>query len=510
MFAIGLVTAADAQTVKWSIKPSSSALSSYGSLIKHQKGGKIGLQKMDGSEVLPVVYDSITFFKNSYALALQYVGGRYLIKAIVREGDYDVTEVAEEIYATKYDFFSEGKLCVSNVSKMQGFLGTDGNLVIPCNYKYVHPFSEGLASVTLETKRGKQNVYYINSVMNEINVEPGNGEVIFGSTFSGGRAIVYTIQRNGYIINEKGREIQRYKPSVESAYASAKKSNDYTIEGIGAAVLKNGNNTKQDIGYEVISENGKYGYQYNGQVLLPAQLDEAGPFCGGYALVKMNGQDGMLRRIDGNFSGKFESGMLTVSHGRAAKAFYQLNIPADLSRQNITLKVYDENKKMIPYSFVSETETTRTFSIEPEVSERQQQKKYDIYVYSDGLLLWNNNVTLAFNHIREESDVKTEIKKPADFKITGLTRLRKRADENDNFPYSVTVRNYGDVNGIASVRLLVDGKSVAENKMSIKAGSSSKTTLSFKVTKERYAKVSVVLGNGKGMVLENEHLLPIY
>lgn len=506
-----------AQTVKWAVKPTSAALSNYGNLIKFQTGGKLGLKDLDGEEVLKAEYDSITQFKNGYALALQRRANRYQIKAIIREGDNDITEVAEVLYATKYDFFSEEKICVSNEAKYQGFMGTDGNLAIPCNYKTVHPFSEGLASVTLEGKNDRRNVYYINSNMNEISVEPGNGEVIFGSTFSGGKAVVYTLQRKGYIINERGREVQRYKPSVEQALASAKKTHDYSIQGTGVSMQIDNKNAKEDVDYSVFSEGGKYGYKYKGNVILPAQLDMATPFRENYAIVKMNGQDGMLQHVDGTFSGKVETTTLTVKRGKAEKAFYKLSIPQALSGQNVLLKITDEQGKSIAYNLSDgSSDTEKMLSFTPTVANKESQKKYNFQVSCEGLYLWDNQITLNFTHPVEPVErnnaqpiAAAATKKKADFSIASFDQLRKRADQNDNFPVYVTVRNTGDVNGVVGVSLLVDGKKVAESSVSVKAGGTSRTTLSFKVLKERISKVSIQLSNGKTSTKDMK-LLPIY
>ena len=464
---------------------------------------------MRGQQVLSAQYDSITPFRGGYALALQSVGHRGQIKAIIREGDFDVTEVAEELYANKYSYFSEGKMCVSNAARQQGFLSTDGNLIIPCQYKAVHPFFEGLASVTYQSDSGKENVYYINESMNEISVEPGYGEVIFGSSFVNNQAVVFTINRRGYVINRNGRKLGRYRYSVEEAYQTARKSADYALaerskplEQEQTVVLPD------DPGYEVYEEGGNFGYRTTGgKIVVPAQFQKAEPFKGGYANVMMGNKTGVLRLIEnGSFSGTMEKTRVKVgSNGQAEKVSYEVTIPEGLKDASILLRVFDEKGSEQKNIVVRNASgTRRSFDFYPEVANGQTTARYDLYVgTSDGLLLWSNRADLAFERTREKIEQQDDLlaqRKPEGkprFKAAPPRSPRKKADQNDNFPVSVTISNTGDANGMVTVTLRVNNQDVGKQRVNVKAGSSSQATISFKVKKERLASlVEAILDNG--------------
>lgn len=515
--ALTMVLTIQGQTAVWSLRPSSAKLAVSKGMLTFRQNGKVGLIDPQGTEVLSAAYDSISPFIDGYALAFQQMGDRLRIRAIVSDGDYEVTDVAEELFATRFTFFSEGKACVSDGARRQGFLGTDGNLAIPCIYKSVHPFSEGLASVTLQLKSNKRNVYYINSDMNEISVEPGSGEVIFGSTFSGGNAVVYTINRRGYVINRRGRKVTTYNGSVEDANAKARRSPDYSLgntQSIGQQQVSSDMLFIHD-GYTVYEQGGLYGYMRNGQVVLPPQFDAAEPFRSGYAIVKYRGQDGILRMIDGQFAGHMEQQQLTVNDKVVPKACYQLTLPDELASQSIRLRIVDDANHELPYSQQMSIGSTRTFMFTPQLKGQETVHTYHIDVLSDGLLLWQDQAQLAFHHevatapAASRSSVSTthnthsSLPSPTTPKLRGPVfkagqphPLRKRADDDDNFPISVVVYNTGDSNGKVSLSLMVDGRKTATQQLSVKAGNSSRVTLTIKVDKERWANVRAVLSAG--------------
>lgn len=498
-----------AQTVQWSVRPDNM----NNRQIVFRSGFKVGLRDLNGKQVLDAQYDSITPFRGGYAIALQNVGRRGQIKAIIREGDFDVTEVAEELYANKYSYFSEGKMCVSNAYRQQGFLSTDGNIVIPCQYKTVHPFFEGLASVTYQSDNGKENVYYINESMNEISVEPGYGEVIFGSSFVNGQAVVYTINRKGYVINRRGRNLGRYRATVEEAYRDARKSQTYALSEFSKPLEQEQVvELPADQGYLVYEEGGNYGYKTtDGRIVAPAQFQKAEPFKGGYANVTLDGKEGVIRLIEnGSFSGMIEKNKFRVgSNGLVEAVHYQLTVPEELKDANIVLRVFDakgaEQKNVVA---LNTSGTTRTFDFYPVVEKGLQNGRFDLYVgTADKLFLWSSYVDLAFEHTKERIGRPSGIpdhdlaqNKPVGkprFKAAPPKNPRKKADQNDNFPVSIQIANTGDANGMVTVTLRVNNQDVGKQRVNVKAGSSSQATISFKVKKERLAAlVEAILDNG--------------
>ena len=103
----------NAQTVTWSTPPTYDSLEEYGTLYKIREHGKVGLADKTGKSIITAQYDSITPFYNYLALALMYESGKYAVKGIIDQQDFQISEVTGQYYITeKYPFFSEGKLVV--------------------------------------------------------------------------------------------------------------------------------------------------------------------------------------------------------------------------------------------------------------------------------------------------------------------------------------------------------------------------------------------------------------
>ena len=148
-----------AQTVQWAVRPTSAQLEGYGDLLKMRKNGKCGLIDHNNRTIVAAQYDSISPFRDGYALAMNYQGRQMKIEAVISEGDYELMPLTETLYATRYMWFSDGKMPVKGNGGW-GYLGTDGNVAIPCQFQAAHPFSEGFASVMIDDK-----AYYIDRNM---------------------------------------------------------------------------------------------------------------------------------------------------------------------------------------------------------------------------------------------------------------------------------------------------------------------------------------------------------
>ena len=285
-----------AQTVQWAVRPTSAQIENYGSLLKVKKGGKCGLVNLNEQEIVPVAYDSISPFRDGYALVMNKAGNQLRIEGLLSEGDNEMLVPTETVYATRYMWFSDGKMPVKGAGGW-GYLGTDGNMAIPCQFQFAYPFSEGYASVMLNDK-----AYYINRFMDYLPVEAGYGNLVFASTFSGQEAVVYSgdsYTPKGYVINRKGRILRQYK--VKPADLKINKD-DHSVGDKSQLYMQQVQQASVDNSYEVYQEDGLYGYKKNGAVVLPAQLDKAEPVRGEYANVQYKGQNGVLQFQEGSFS----------------------------------------------------------------------------------------------------------------------------------------------------------------------------------------------------------------
>ena len=91
----------DAQTVQWAVRPTSAQLEGYGDLYKVRKNGKCGLIDRHNKTIIPADYDSISSFRDGFALAMNRRGNQFKIEAVISDGDYDLQPLSEEVYATR-------------------------------------------------------------------------------------------------------------------------------------------------------------------------------------------------------------------------------------------------------------------------------------------------------------------------------------------------------------------------------------------------------------------------
>ena len=111
---IGAVSASS-QTVQWAVRPTSAQLEGYGRLLKVRKNGKIGLMDHNNREIVPAKFDSISPFRDGFALAMNRSGKQLRIEAVISDGDFEMQPLSETVYATRYMWFSDGKMPVKGM-----------------------------------------------------------------------------------------------------------------------------------------------------------------------------------------------------------------------------------------------------------------------------------------------------------------------------------------------------------------------------------------------------------
>ena len=99
------------QTVQWAIRPTSAQLEGYGQLIKVKNKGKVGLIDHNSRIIVPAKYDSISPFRDGFALALNSVGKQLKIEAVISERDFDIQPLSETVYATQYSWRRGNRPC---------------------------------------------------------------------------------------------------------------------------------------------------------------------------------------------------------------------------------------------------------------------------------------------------------------------------------------------------------------------------------------------------------------
>jgi len=506
------VSNADSQTVQWAVRPTSAKLEGYGNLVKLKEKGKVGMIDHNSRVIVPAKYDSISPFRDGYALALNSKNGQWKIEAVISEGDYDVQPLTETLYATQFVWFSEGKMPVKGAGGW-GYLGTDGNIAIPCQFQAAFPFSEGLASVMLDDR-----AYYINRNIDYLPVEAGYGNLLFASTFSGEEAVVYSangFNPKGFVINRKGRIVRPYK--VKSTELKVNKY-DHSVGNKEQNYKDQVLQMKEDGRYEIYKSNQLYGYKKGGIIVLPAQLEKAEPVRGNYANVRYKGQNGILRIVDGNFSHRMIKNNVEIIGTQVKKGSLLLSVPSALEDANLLLKMYDEDGKEMNTQSISNQGEQREYFFQPvELPAKSSSQKCKIEVWSDNLLLWSNMGEISYN-VKKESPNKVEVPHPEEPKLSiaylSLSKIKaksKRASPKNVFSVTVAVRNDGDLRGNATITLYVDDNQNGTKSVSVKGHGISDAIFNVSdIRKERYAKVKAVLkeGGGKKSSEANIHFMP--
>ena len=503
-----------AQTVQWAVRPTSAQLEGYGDLYKVRKNGKCGLIDRHNKTIIPADYDSISSFRDGFALAMNRQGNQFKIEAVISDGDYDLQPLSEEVYATRYAWFSEGKMPVKGVYGW-GYLGTDGNMVIPCQFQQAYPFSEGFASVKIDDK-----AYYINRNMEYLPIEAGYGDLVFGSTFAGNEAVVYSSNMKGYVINKRGRTVRPYKVKVDQLKIN---KHDHSVGDKTQMYEEQVRQMEEDNSFVVYRERGMYGYKKGDRIVLPAQLEGASPVHGDYANVRYKGQNGILHFVDGYFNLQMDNNTVSISNKEIVeKGSFKLNIPSALEDASIRLKMIDNSGKELFIQPNSSQGTLRSFSFQPiETPQVSETVNCNLEVWSDNLQLWKKTCEIKYNVATPTNDISVvdSVAKPtkpiiriASLSISTPRANSKRASPKNEFFVTVSVSNSGDARGNANVALFVDGGQVGNKTVSVRGHGTANAIFAITgVKKERYAKVKAILkNNGRTSQEASIHFLPFY
>ena len=335
-----LTLSGTAQTVSWLSRPEFLSVMPFSN--KLYKVNTYNYQAVvNGRGKTVTTADSITFLTNGYALALAQFGDRYLLKGIInREGGF--TQFRGEYYATEKSFFSEDKCLVVNKKGKFGYIDPAGNIIISCNYQSADPFRGGAAYVMKPKKGGLIKVTY----------------------------------EEGYI-NARGEDCKAPSPDTPDPILTANKPFKPTY------------NTT----YTVYEENGKKGYMVNGDVLLPAQLEEAGFFADGQAIVKMGGKYGILQYLSGSIDCKVieNGGRLDVS----------AIIPPAWDDKEARFVRISKNGQRLSLSMVG-LRSMRSLTADVPIEDGSHQ--YELSV--DGLTIWKGHVTSSKTAKGESKETK--------------------------------------------------------------------------------------------------------
>lgn len=478
---LGWSFALGAQTAKWIIKPMYTSITPYcDGVYKVKKGYKAGLIGEDGAALVPATADSITNLSEGYGLILSFEGGKYKLNGIFGENK-TVIPVTDDYYVDQYPFFSEGKLPVCNQKGKYGYINNNGRLVLDFEYSTVHPFSEGWAAVSKKNLIGNVTslikksggggggkIIYINEEGKPLVLQAEIGDIYSGTTFKNGEALVTNKENKQYIINPVGAivRIDNNIPLIfDEKYCLVSEADKN--KATEAAPVKYDGPT-------VYTENDLYGYRQGTTIILPAQFSEAMPFSNGYAIAGKDGKKGMLKLVNGTFSGKQAKGSLPSSDPQTEAIDYIVSVPAEWRSETLKLTFVDAAKKdNIASSLPGDGAETRTFSfLLP-----KGKASGEIVLEDENLVLWETGMKGAAS-----AAIPVKITVPAVAK----------ANEKDNAFITVRLENKNPEAIETTVKISGDRISPVEKKITLHPNSSqSVSTYFYKVTKEENRSIVV-------------------
>ena len=220
---------------------------------------KFGYKRGD-KVVIPPQFDNAWAF--SEGIANVCINGKrgYIDKT----GTFVLPAIYDEAFP-----FNEGVALVK-IKRKYGFIDKGGKVVIPATFDEAWSFSEGMAMVKIKGKYG-----YIDRTGTL--VIPAKYD--YGYPFAHGKATV-RLKNDRFNIDRTGKPVKDTPASAAPAVVVPSAADD----------IANAAN------YETFRDpkTKKYGYKYNGQIVIPAKYDNAWNFSEGLARVTVDGKKGFI------------------------------------------------------------------------------------------------------------------------------------------------------------------------------------------------------------------------
>lgn len=494
------ITTLHAQLITWAVKPGmySEIEPCWGNLYLAYMGDNVGVINGDGKVVVSAEASRITGFYNDLALVLKSEGGKERIMGILStNGAY--TKIDGVYYAIPYqEFFSEGLLTVTDSRGQAGFMNENGIVVKSFKESFVSPFSEGYAVVGMDTE-----YRLIDKRFNTLNIQLGTVSPIYGgSNVYKGVAVIW--DGNGKFYHFDAKKGTCIKGSAPSSY-------DYDYMYCFSSISKR----SSDIPYEqpkrsaqtltAIQQNGKYGYESNGKVVLPYQFEQAENFHGNYAIVKTGGKCAllMLHNTDDAFNAIADAEI--KYRKRASKDIlhkFGISVPSLWDIDDVTVRVTDP-------SGITVNTTNSGSNYEFKADGAMDTQKYGIEISCDGLKLYNGEI--AYIYQQETTPVEFPDIAQGSMSLTvSLVAENTEADQNNRCYVKAIISNPTSETVTATVTM--SGSNLLEavsRKITIKAHDTETIRTYFTVNKATSGqKVTVTTSAGGIATLDGLQLIP--
>lgn len=503
-----------AKSAYWSVEPAYSEIEALApGVFKVRKNYMTGIVDANGKQVIAMTSDSITPFIDGQALMVSPDrDDRSKLLAIIHS-DLSVTPVREEVWVDDYPFFSEGLLPVCNKNGFYGYMDPQGNMVLPCSYVNIHPFSDGYAAVTkrssntimqhvnkvadklMEKVKLKIKVTYIDRYGKSLNFPKRVGDISMGTTFRDGRALVENKKGEYYFVSNRGTLISpANNPQyiLDEYYAITDDNSDFDPE----------HKPTPTPGISVFESGDLYGYRTAEGTLLPAQFSDADPFVGDYATACIDGKWGILKLVDGNFSLAAASAAKTSTRkgkkGKAATpaASGKINVTTPAGWDGGSLTLSDGSKKG---TLESSNGNNQVYALSTAAGQK-------VKLSAGNLILWEGNLGTT---AKAETTV-AEAPQTTNARVRiSISPASAKADIKDQAAITVTLSNPNSEPVTTTVKVSGNGLVPVNRKVTIPAGGAKRVSTCFTKVLSNETRTVAVTADGRSSS-KNVKLSPFY
>lgn len=505
--AFAAIVSSHAQLITWSVKPGvyNKIEPYWGDMYLVYKGNSIGVINGDGSIIVEPNASRVTGFYGGYALVLKSEGAQEKIMGILSEnGAYaPISGTFYTIHNPNQEFFSEGFMTVTNSQGKAGYMNTNGQVEKQFDATFITPFTEGYATVG----EGR-DFRIIDKRFNPLQITiPSNSPIYGGSGVYKGEAIVWDGEGSPFSFNVSNGMCN---PFNDKSIKKAIKNNQIAWDYLGcfSSITKR----PESVSYEqptrspetlsATEQGGNYGYTKNGKTILPCQFEQAENFHGNYAIVKSNGKQALLvlRNTDEAFAANPTNSTIEYKEkeSTALSHNFRIDVPPLWRAEEINVKVKDEK------GFISTLKNEGTFEFKSDGAGDKVTKKFNIEFETDGLKLWNGDIT--YNYIL----IIPPPPPGSGYLTVSLESINTQADKNNRCYVKATVSNPNSEPITATV--YIKGSNLLERvkqRITVPAHGTKDISTYFTVTKAVSGqKVTVSTSAGGTATLDGLQLIP--
>lgn len=487
-----LSIASFAQTIKWAIKPNYDKIERYSDdLFKCWKGSTVQLVDLSGKALLDenIKADSITDYDGGYALVLQR---QKILGFYSEDKPHRFIEVKGDYYTTKYSFFSEGRLVVSDEpgdKGQQGYLNTEGAVAIRRKYRVAGPFRHGWAPIMEKKKAG-----YVSLISNDEVTGDRSGEYKFvqTSTFNdSGLAVVIASKglrsvKKTLVINTSFQCVEMLDHDLDQKLASLINPYDYSYRPKGVSPKERPVNPLPvlDDGIEVFGTSALGFRTSQRHIIAPEQFKTVKPFSGGCAIVSNgDGKFGVIQLVQGNVETQLSPEKIWVYPNNICKKINcEVQTPSAIGDDHVVLRL-DNGDGIIREAYLQEGE----YGFKPYLDGKNESVTVNMEVSTDdGLMLLQDSQDITLYHI--------------DLTATAPTPTTVFADGNGNQTVKSVITNKSKVTVDAKWTMTVGGHKAASGTCKLKPKATQTITNTVKVESEEenvQATVTVTVNGNK-------------